>query len=192
MAPLRCTLVGKGANPAAKELWLDVISYGDGYHPAAVVSAGPLSPDTRAYANWSGFAAGGTIYVRINQLMWDGTWHPSGTVGFTTFRCNIAVAAPSGGTGGAAPKSIVSATGYASSTKGILSSTGNGPAPGSLSSTSYTSALGGGAGGEPPVIRPVPLPTNTVTYYMPVPGAASAGPAAVAPSTATSPGPALQ
>ena len=171
----------QGVNPAAKELWLDVISYGDGYRPAAVVSAGPLSPDTRAYANWSGFAAGGTYYVRVNQLMWDGTWDPSGTVGFTTFRCNVGVAALSGGTGGAATKSSVSATGYASSTEGILSSTGNGPAAGSLSSTAYTSATGAVAGGEPPVIRPVPLPTNTVTYYMPVPGAASSI------STATTP-----
>ena len=108
--------------------------------------------------------------------MWDGTWDPSGTVGFTTFRCNVGVAAPSGGTAGigAATKSSVSATGYASSTEGILSSTGNGPAAGSLSSTAYTSATGAVAGGEPPVIRPVPLPTNTVTYYMPVPGAVSA------------------
>jgi len=53
----------QGVNPAAKELWLDVISYGDGYRPAAVVSAGPLSPNARSYDNWHGFGAGGTYYV---------------------------------------------------------------------------------------------------------------------------------
>jgi hypothetical protein len=182
----------QGVNPAAKEVWLDVVSPGDGYRPAAVVSAGPLSPSTRGLDNWSGFGAGGTYYIRVNQLMWDGTWDPSGTVSFTTFRCDAGVAAPGSTATAAAPKSTVSATGYASSTEGIASFTGYGPAAGSLSSTAYTSANGGSSAiSDLPVIRPVPYPTNTVTYYMPAPGTVAANPAGTAPAPPAANGPGL-
>ncbi len=155
----------QGVNPAAKELWLDVTSLGDGHRPAATVSAGPLSPAARSYDNWRGFRAGGTYYIRLNQLMWDGIWDPSGTVSFTTFRCDLAGAYPSAGTTGStdltSSQGSVSATGYASG-PGSVSATGYADGPGSLSATGYTAEFGSTIAAT----RPVPPPTNTLTYYM--------------------------
>ena len=48
MAALRSTSAGRVPTLAAKELWLDVISPGDGYGPAVQISDGPLTPDAAA------------------------------------------------------------------------------------------------------------------------------------------------
>ena len=96
--------------------------------------------------------------------MWDGTWDPSRTVSFTTFACGAQGIPSSSGrtdvTNVSSSKASVSATGYADG-PGSVSATGYAGGPGSLSATGYAAEISSTI-----APRPIPPPTNTLTYYM--------------------------
>jgi hypothetical protein len=103
-----------------------------------------LNPNIASYV-WEGFPAGETYYIRVNQLLWDGTWDPSKVVGFASFGCKQSNVGSQGGTTNGSNNSI-SSTGYA---------------------IPEVFASSGGSGALGPNANPLTYTTANVTYHTP-------------------------
>src|SRR3954454_9301883 len=67
-------LVGwRNAAPGAREFWIDLTKVSASFDPDTYVSAGPIAGSATTY-NWNGLEPHTVHWIRINQLLPDGTW----------------------------------------------------------------------------------------------------------------------
>ncbi|HLF77991.1 MAG TPA: hypothetical protein VJB57_10945 [Dehalococcoidia bacterium] len=72
-----------GVIAGAREVWLDLSEYNNGWVPGTYATTGAMSPTVQSF-NWVSLLPNTTYYVRISQLMGVGLWDSSLTYMLTT------------------------------------------------------------------------------------------------------------
>ncbi len=85
------TFSWQGSDPSARQVWIDLSIFDNGFAPRSFIGAGPFSGSNTSFT-WSGLKPSMTHYVRINQQMANGAWDTSPTWVFTT--CGATTATP--------------------------------------------------------------------------------------------------
>ena len=82
-----------GNNPSANQQWLDLTLFNNDWAPGTFLGAGPM-PGAQQTLTWPGLLEGTQHYVRINQLLQDGSWDPSPTFSILTGICHEGTTRP--------------------------------------------------------------------------------------------------
>lgn len=76
----------KGNDPSARQQWLDLSLFDNGWQWGTFLGSGPM-PGWQQSLTWDGLIPNATHFVRINQELSPGSWDPSPTYYWTTINC---------------------------------------------------------------------------------------------------------
>ncbi|MGE0686774.1 MAG: hypothetical protein AB7P33_08520 [Dehalococcoidia bacterium] len=83
----------RGNDPSARQQWLDLSLFDNGWEWGTFLGAGPM-PGSQTSLRWDGLISGTTHFVRVNQQLANGAWDPSATYYFKTAACTPAPKPP--------------------------------------------------------------------------------------------------
>ena len=80
------SLIWSGGSATARQQWVDLSAQNNGWQAGTFSGAGPFAADVSTY-DWTGLASKGRYYVRVNQLLQNGSWDASETYYIDTIDC---------------------------------------------------------------------------------------------------------